>query len=157
CRQAQGVPTRREGVMRIRLCLAVTVCVMATSGLALAQAPAGAKDEARQHFDRAVDLFQRQALDEALAEFQRSLELFPTKAALTNAALCLQRLGRLDEALTLLQTLPKQFGPLPPDEQADLDAALAELAAQVGSVDLRGLEPGAQVIVDGRLRGTTPL
>lgn len=123
-------------------------------------APAGAearREEARQRFQRGVTFFEASAWDAAYAEFLRSRELFPTRSATKNAAVCLRKLKRHDEALELYQSLLREFSDLPAEDRVAAEKAIEELAALVGTIELRGARPGATVIVDGRNRGVTPL
>src|SRR4051794_21810168 len=69
-------------------------------------APAGEqapekKAQARAFFDSAVAHFDRGESSAALADFLRSRDLFPTRAATKNAAVCMRRENRFDEALDM--------------------------------------------------------
>ncbi len=121
-------------------------------------APAPAEDpqkaEAARHFERGLALFDQSLWDPALAEFTRSIELFPTRAATRNAALCLTKLGRADEAVERFE----QLVAFPNVSQDDKDLAgqqLRVLLASLGAIEVRAAEPGATIIIDGRQRGTT--
>ena len=115
------------------------------------------KDESRAHFDTAISLFEQDAWDAALVEFQRSRDLYPTRAALKNAALCLRKLGRFDEALDAFEQLVRDFPNLPPADASLAKKEIADLTALIGTIEVRGVDPGALVVIDGRQRGTTPL
>src|SRR5690348_17116551 len=65
----------------------------------------GKKEEARAHFEKGLSLAHKAAWDAALAEFFRSIEIFPSRAATENAAVCLRRLSRNDEALDRYEAL----------------------------------------------------
>src|SRR5262245_57725646 len=60
--------------------------------------------EARTHFERGVAHFDRREWQPALAEFLRSRELAPTRGNTKNAAICLRKVGRFDDALDLFET-----------------------------------------------------
>lgn len=142
-----------------------------SSALALAQAApeaakaepaalddeAAKKEQARTHFDKALTLFEEEAWDAALVEFAQSRELYPTRAATKNAAVCLRKLHRFDQALDMFEALLREFPTLPADEKALVDREIKELEGRVGKVEIRGALPGAKVVVDGRERGMTPL
>lgn len=119
-------------------------------------AEADKKDQARAHFEKAIALFEEEAWDAALVEFQRSRELYPTRAATKDAALCLRKLHRFDEALDMFEALVKEFPNLPPDDKTTAEREMRELAGLVGTIDLRGAEAGANVVIDGRARGAVP-
>jgi hypothetical protein len=119
--------------------------------------PAEAKKaDARSHFERALSLFDEEAWDAALVEFERSRELYPTRAATKNAAICLRRLHRFDEALDMFDTLLREFPDLPPQDKAIVEREVSELRVRVGTVDVQMTEPGASIVIDGRDRGTSP-
>lgn len=114
------------------------------------------RDEARQHFEKGIALFEEESWDPALAEFLRSREVFATRAATKNAALCLRKLDRFDEALDLFQALLREFPNLPSEDRALAESAIKSLSALVGGIDVRASESGAVIVVDGRERGTVP-
>jgi hypothetical protein len=144
-------------------------CFLATA-LAVAQAPAapptapaasGApseakREEARQHFEKGIALFEEESWDAALVEFLRSRELYATRAATKDAALCLRKLQRFDEALDLFQALLREFPALPAEDRSLAENAVKDLSALVGRLDVRAAESGATLVIDGRERGTLP-
>ncbi|MDB4995069.1 MAG: hypothetical protein JWM74_2501, partial [Myxococcaceae bacterium] len=113
------------------------------------------KDEARTHFERAITLFEEGAWDAALVEFLKSRELYATRAATKDAAICLRKLHRFDEALDMFETLLREFPNLPPEDRTLAEQEVQALRALVGTIVVRGSE-GATVAVDDRARGTTP-
>jgi hypothetical protein len=118
------------------------------------------KAEAKLHFDKALELFEDEAWDAALVEFMQSRALFPTRAATKDAAICLRKLHRFDEAVDMFELLLREFPNLPADERALALAQTKELAGYVGTVLVQGAEPGSKIVIDGRDRGeapTTPL
>jgi PEGA domain len=114
------------------------------------------KSEAKLHFDKALKLFEDEAWDAALAEFVQSRALYPTRAATKDAAICLRKLHRFDEAVDMFELLLREFPSLPADERALANAQTKELSSYVGSLLVQGAEPGSKVVVDGRDRGETP-
>ncbi len=120
--------------------------------------PAAArKDEARKHFEEGLSHFDRGEWSAALAEFLTSRSLFATRAATKDAAICLRKEGRFDEALDMWDALEREFADLAPEDRAIADSEIADLKRSVGGVALRGGEPGANVVIDGRARGVLPL
>jgi hypothetical protein len=117
---------------------------------------AKAKEEARKYFEKGLVLFDEESWDGALAEFLRSREIYQGRSATKNAAICLRKLKRYDEALDMFETLLKMPG-LSPGDKDIADRELAALRTLVGTIDIRGAEPGANIIVDGRNRGTAPV
>jgi hypothetical protein len=137
--------------------LTIAALVVLSSSLALAAEPDEArKQEAQEHFQLGVKSFQQEQWDAALAEFLRSRELYPTRSATYDAALCLKRLKRNDEALDMFETLLRSFPSLPEEDKRAVQKDLVELRALVGTVDVEQTEPGAEILIDGRDRGTWP-
>jgi hypothetical protein len=115
------------------------------------------KAQAEARFYKGLQLFREQLWDAALAEFLESRTLHATRAATRNAALCLRKLGRFDEALDLLDALLREFPTLSPEERGMTERELVELRGLVGTIEVRVSEAGAVVLVDGRERGTSPV
>lgn len=147
------------GILAIALAMTSIASAQTSPAPAAPAAPAGtdaAKNEARTHFEKGLSLFDEEAWDAALAEFLRSRELFPTRAATKDAAFCLRKLHRFDEALDMFEALLADFPNLPADDRAIADREIRALGGFVGRIDVRGGEPGATVVVDNRARGTMP-
>lgn len=104
--------------------------------------------EARAHFERGIAHFDRQEWQAALVEFLQARELFETKGNTKNAAICLRKVERYDEALALFQRL-LTFPDLSADERTMVELEIAELNESVGALELRGVPAGAAVSVDG--------
>jgi hypothetical protein len=125
--------------------------------VAAGPAPAApAEAEARARFEHGVELIEQRAWAEALAEFALSRRLHPTWKAAKNAAACLTELGRYDEALDLLEALPREFPELPAQAREDVAAAAAQLQGRVGVLAIEEGQPGVAVFVDDRYRGELP-
>jgi len=143
--------------------LAQTVDSAAPSVSASASAPPVVdlekkKDIAKEHFLKGADLMDKQAWDAALAEFMVALTAYPTSNTRKNAAICLTKLQRFDEALEMWQARLKQFGAqLTPAEMDATNKAILELKPLVGYVEIDCDTDGASVVIDGRERGRTPL
>jgi hypothetical protein len=122
-------------------------------------APSDAKRaEAEQHFQHGLGLARDRDWDAALAEFMASRELYPTRAATRNAAIALNQLRRYAESYEMYESLLREFSATSPREQVDSwRAEMAGPAAQSGELSIESSEPQVSVLVDGRLRGVTPL
>jgi hypothetical protein len=118
-------------------------------------ADAKKKDEARVHFEKGLGLFEEQAWEAALAEFLRSREIFATRSATTNAAVCLRKLHRFDEALDMFEALLKEFPQMAANDKTSAEREKAELAGLVGAIEIRSTESDASMVIDGRDRGAT--
>lgn len=115
------------------------------------------RGEALQRFNHGTALFEQGRYDAALQAFESSFSLYPTRAAIKNQALCLERLGRASDALDVLEALPQHFPSFSPEERLGYDAKLRELRARVAFIELSGIDAGWEIHIDGRVRGTTPL
>lgn len=125
---------------------------------AAAVPPSDAEAEARAHFNKGNDYFEKQQWFEALGEFRAALSYKKTRATIVNEASCLKQLGRYDEALEVYEALLQEFPDLTPQLEAKVIAAVQELRRLVGTVSVTGDAPaGASIYIDDRLRGKLPL
>src|SRR5262245_34722023 len=85
------------------------------------------KAEANAAFERGMKLMAEENFDAALAEFLRSRELYPARGNTQNAALCLKKLGRYDEALDMFETLLREVPSLSPEDKQLVELAIADL------------------------------
>ena len=114
-------------------------------------------EEAKRFFQEGNALRKNGAFLRALEAYQRSRERFPSVSNTLNAAYCLERLSRFDEALEVYEELLATFeGKIDAAALASVSAATRKLRAQVGSVDVSGNVAGL-VVLDGRMRGKLPL
>jgi hypothetical protein len=113
------------------------------------------KEKARFHFRKGIKLLNEEAWAPALAEFLRSRELYATRVATNNAAVSLRKLQRYDEALDMYETLLRDFE-VKPSQRAAAQKEIAELRGLVGTLDIVGAEPGAQIVISSADRGQYP-
>ncbi|MFO0553600.1 MAG: kelch repeat-containing protein [Polyangiaceae bacterium] len=111
---------------------------------------------AEEHFKRGLEHYDASAWAPALAEFLESRHLYPTRAATQNAAFCLAKLGRNDEALDLYEALLREFPKLDEQKKREVAQAITALRGLVGTIEIDGAEPDATIVIDGRIRGTYP-
>ncbi len=120
--------------------------------------PADAKRaQALAHFKHGNRLFRNQQFERAVAAYGASRSLLPSKGNTRNLAIALSRIGRSDEALDVFESLLREYPDLSADDRARVDREIRQLAKRVGGVVVRASEPGATVVIDGRVRGLTPL
>jgi hypothetical protein len=124
---------------------------------AAATPPDDKKAQARDHFDKGVELSGKGDVTGALAEFLESRRLFPTRSATYNAASCLRALDRGEEALAMYEAFLGEYPDAPPELKTDAQRAVVELRKLVGTVEIDEAEPGAAVVIDGQNRGDYPL
>jgi hypothetical protein len=113
--------------------------------------------EARRHFELGVAHFDRREWQAALVEFLTSRELATTRGNTKNAAICLRKVGRFDEALDMFEALLRDFPDLPAADRELALREISELGASVGTLEIRNAPLGAEVSINGVARGTAPL
>jgi hypothetical protein len=134
---------------------------------ALAQAPPagpaqeatakGKLDAAKLLFRQGVDLFNTGDNERALDYFLRSRAAYPSVLNAINAAICLERLQRYDEALEMYEeALTRHAAELQAADRATVGPAMTALREKVGSIQVSANVEGT-VTVDGRARGKLPL
>jgi PEGA domain len=120
-------------------------------------------DVSAERLERAKSLFfEGNALlaagdpERALEQFLASREALASGKNTANAAICLERLGRLDEALEMYEELLARFSAdLDAQDRESLAPIMARLRAGLGSLDVSS-NVEALVTIDGRPRGKLP-
>jgi hypothetical protein len=144
-----------------KLTLATILFTLSVAGSAPAQpASVGPADVARaeQLYDEGVAATDRGDFAGAISSFLASYALNPLPDVLYNIGMCHKALGELPQALNAFRDyVDGMGGNLSPEEQAEFDGLLAELAPQVGRLVIDSSAGAATVSVDGAVVGTTPL
>ena len=131
--------------------LLLTTMAVAALSLLTTLAAAEPRDDARQHFDHALELVDAGDLEEAVDEFLRAYELMPHHTVLYNLGQTYQALGRPVEAMDAFERFLRDGGTEVSDAQrAEVRRELAKLALQVAEVTLHVEPPQATVAVDGK-------
>ena len=119
---------------------------------------ADAKADAEKHFKVGVSLLEAEDWPAAAAEFETSVQLFPTKMGLFNLANAYRAIHRYQEALDTVDRIDREFAQKLDPEFKDAMAELRrEIRGMVGHLRVRVEEAGAEVVVDGRVVGKSPL
>jgi hypothetical protein len=119
-----------------------------------------AADEAtaKKNFESGLKLFGEGAYAEALVAFEASYRLGGRPSALKNVAQCHRNLKHFVEAYETYEQLIAAHGDkLPPPDKKAVDQALDELSVLTGAVAIAVSEAGADVEIDGKSIGTSPL
>lgn len=126
---------------------------------AQAQPPsAEAVAEAREHFERGVELFNEGRNDAALAEFDRAYEIAPAPPVLYNIARVHEALGHAVEAADAYEKYLEEGGSsLSERRRHEATAALERQRARIAFVTVTTNVDDATVSVDGVDVATTPL
>jgi len=131
---------------------AVTLCV------AVSAVADDAKDQARKHFDRALELTDEGALREAVVEFQRAYELSPHYSVLYNLGMAHVGLGKPVEAVDALGSYLSEGGAeIAAPRRTQVEAELRRQKARIAEVTLNVKPDGASVLVDRVHLALTPL
>lgn len=148
--------------MKNSLRASLTACLLlgALGGSAFAQnAPQpdpAAVAEARQRFQRGVDLYEERNYTAAMVEFQRAYELTRNPAVLYNISATHELSGHMVEALDAML----EYERLAPQEavaarRAEVDAALARIRRSIATLIVRVEAQGLTLAVDGLQRSVS--
>lgn len=135
----------------------LALCLSLSPAAALAQQPPQASPaaiaEARQRYQRGIDLFEERNYDAAMAEFLRAYELTRNPAVLFNISATHELTGHFVEALDAMLDYERQAPPATvAQRRADVDAALGRLRSRIGTIVIRFQAAGLDVRVDGLQR-----
>ncbi|WP_242361609.1 MULTISPECIES: PEGA domain-containing protein [Anaeromyxobacter] len=128
----------------------------------LAPPAAGRADEvadAKARFRKGAELYRARQYREAIAEFEEAYRLKPAGAIHYNVAQCRERLGEWPAAIRSYNDYLREA----PDanDRAVVRAAVKKLEERLAATGAQPLivysdPPGAEVRIDGRVRGVTP-
>jgi tetratricopeptide (TPR) repeat protein len=142
-------------------CLAPRAAVAEEAAPAPPAPPAGVEDQkvaAHAHFDRGLAASNDQRFGEAAAEFEKAYELAPDYRVLYNIGKVRSALGRFAEAADAFQGYLDRGGPdIPEERRKEVRDTLAADLAHVATVAVRVSPDGAEVRLDGKLVGVSPL
>jgi hypothetical protein len=114
------------------------------------------KKQAKALFKTGLVFFENGDLERALEFFLQSRDAYPSIHNTSNAALCLEKLGRYGEALELFDVLLVVYRDrFSEAERVAIGPKLAALRARVGSLIVAANVAGL-LVIDGRPRGKLP-
>ena len=120
--------------------------------------PSAAQEEARTRFNRALELADDGQFDAALVELTRAYELAPSYRLLYNIGVVHQQLKDYARALdTFERYLSEGKDEVPAARREDVNGRMERLRGRVGFLDVRSSDAGAEVTIDDRVVGRTPL
>jgi hypothetical protein len=112
----------------------------------------------RNHFEIGLQMVREGRWADALVEFDASLRNRASAAVMRNRALCLEQLGRHQEAAAAFRAYLDLAGAnLSRSERAAVERQVLASAAQLASLTVRVNVAGAEVFVNGSRRGVSPL
>ncbi len=140
-----------------RLSILVLTLVLGLSPVRLwAQVSPERLEQAKALFRQGNALLAAGDPERALEKFLASREAVASGKNTANAAICLQRLGRYDEALDMYEELLARFSAdLDEQDRQNLAPIMARLRAGLGSLDISS-NVEALVTIDGKPRGRLP-
>lgn len=143
----------------VSLALACSLSLSAFSVPAAEAAPTQQQlDQARERFQRGVDLYKEGNFDAALAEFTRAYELAPNYRILFNLAQTqLERHDSVAAWRLLYQYLEQGKDEISPERRAQVERDMEALQKRVAELRLQIDVAGAELMVDGVVVGVTPL
>src|SRR5450759_76091 len=143
----------RSSVKEMVFLLALSVAVTVPQA-----ARAGAKEEARKHYDRAIELVDDGQLPEAIIEFQRSYDLTKHFSVLYNIGQVYVSLAKPVEAITAYESYLVGGGKnVPAARRAEVEREIARQKARIATLTFHILPEGATVRVDGKEIGKAPI
>lgn len=126
-------------------------------GVAAAQSTE-ARELARRHFQRGVELAGESAFREALVEFTRAYELSPHYSVLFNIGQAHVALGHASQAIDAFKRYLAEGGAnIELDRRRDVEAELSRQFERTATLEVRVNRSHARVWVDAEPRGETPL
>ncbi|MBW2275963.1 MAG: hypothetical protein JRF63_00640 [Deltaproteobacteria bacterium] len=141
--------------MRARAALFVPSLVLVLVTPVLAQGP---EDEAREHFDRGIELHEQGRFEQAAVAFERAYQLKPSFRILYNIGQVENELGHFAAALSAYRGYLEQGGDEVPRERGfKVKAEIERLMTLVGQITFEGAKNGAIVLIDREERGRIPL
>jgi tetratricopeptide (TPR) repeat protein len=151
--------------MRARIAWAALLALLplATSLDALAgpDAPTNdpaAVDEARQRFQKGVQLFHEWSFEAALAEFRKAYQLAPSYRLLYNIAQVHYELHNYVDALKAFrQYLSEGAADVPADRRTQVEAEIRKLEGRVGLLEIVANVDSGQVAIDDVPVGILPM
>ena len=140
--------------------LALTALCLSSDRLSAAPPVAAQSDQenARRHFERALELADKGIYAEAAEEFERAYQIAPRPTVLFNLAQIYVVLGRPIQAIDTFRRYLAQGDPqITAERRAQVEEEIARQASRVGFLVVETDVAGAVIRVDGAPVGTTPL
>jgi tetratricopeptide (TPR) repeat protein len=143
-------------MMLRRILASLLVCSHLASSMAWAQGDP--KAAAHEHYEKALAAFDDERFQDAADEFETAYRISPAFAVLYNLGRVYVALGRPVEAVQAFEKYLAQGGTaVAPGRAQEVRAEIERQRARVGTLTVRTVPAAAEVRLDGRLVGKTPL
>jgi tetratricopeptide (TPR) repeat protein len=117
-----------------------------------------AKAAAHEHFDKALAATNAQRFGEAAAEFQKAYELWPDFKVLYNLGRVRVALGQPVEVVDAFEAYLTEGGDaIPTERKEEVRREIEDQRAHIATITVQVSADGADVRLDGRLVGHSPL
>jgi hypothetical protein len=116
-----------------------------------------AKAKAQTLLKEGAKLYEKGAFAPALDKFNQAYSEYKSPKLLFNIGQASRDLGRLAEAMTAFEHFLAEATDAPPEMVAEAKKSAAELEGKLGKVRIQCSKPGAEVSLDGKAVGITPI
>lgn len=113
--------------------------------------------EAREAFQRGVELYSAEQYQEALDAFGEAYRIAPHPSVRVNIANCYDQLGDPVNALRHFERFLEESAAIDPMQRADIEAAIRRLETQVGELVLEVTPEGTTIEFDDGTQLTAPI
>lgn len=113
--------------------------------------------DAKKHWESALLLAEDQNWEGALTEFKTAYDLSKEPRVLRNVAVCEKNLKRYADAIQTLQKALAEGTDFEPELATTIKDEIDILMPLTSAVTIEVNEPGAEVAIDGRVIGTSPI
>lgn len=113
--------------------------------------------DAKKHWDSALLLYEDSNWEGALTEFKTAYDMSKEPRVLRNVAVCEKNLKRYSDAILTLQKALVEGVDFEPELATQIKDEVDILMPLTSMVTVEVNEPGAEISVDGRTIGTSPL
>lgn len=111
--------------------------------------PEEKRTEARQRFQRGLQLFEEGNYEAARVELERAYQLAPSYKILYNIGLCYEQLGDYVQAQSTLQSYLESGGiDVSEDRRAEVNKELGQIRPRIGKLTIHTNVPGIEALVD---------
>ncbi|HEY6726171.1 MAG TPA: PEGA domain-containing protein [Polyangiaceae bacterium] len=141
------------------LFLTIAILLGAAPGLATPETTATLQARAETHYEQGVQAYRAQRYRTAIEHFLAADNIVPSPALSYNVARAYERLDEAPRALEYYRTYLRRGAD--PKNEAEVRARVREISTLlarrgVQQITVRSDPPEANVVIDGRTRGTTP-